>query len=238
MGGWRLGFGIWDLHFNLQSAISKEVVLLKKYMVVAGNIGVGKSTLTRMIADELGWKPFFEPSEANPYLSDFYADMPRWSFQSQIFFLSRRLRHHRQLLNHPTTVLQDRSVYEDAEIFAKNLYRQGQLSERDYRCYRELYEVLIEFLPAPDLVVYLRADVDTLLSRIVQRGRDYEQHIRREYLEQLNELYEEWASSFSACPMLTVPSHNLDFVQHPQHLKLIVARIQDKLQGKEVVTFE
>ncbi len=212
--------------------------MLKKYIVVAGNIGVGKSTLTRMIAERLGWQPFFEPSEANPYLADFYADMPRWAFQSQIFFLSRRLRHHRQLIQHPTTVLQDRSVYEDAEIFAKNLFRQGQLSERDYRCYRELYEVLIEFLPPPDLVVYLRADVDTLLARIALRGRDYEQQMPSAYLAQLNDLYHEWTASFSLCPMLTVPAHNLDFVQHSHHLDLIVARIQDKLQGKETVVFD
>ena len=211
--------------------------MLKKYIVVAGNIGVGKSTLTGMIAGGLGWEPFFEPSEANPYLADFYADMPRWSFPSQIFFLSRRLRHHRQLSLHPATVLQDRSVYEDAEIFAKNLYRQGQMSERDYRCYSELYEVLIELLPPPDLVVYLLASVDTLCARIAQRGRDYERQIPRTYLSQLNSLYEEWAAGFSLCPMLTVPADDLDFVKNPQHLALIVARIQDKLRGKEVLDF-
>ncbi len=210
----------------------------KKYIVVAGNIGVGKSTLTRMLAERLGWQPYLEPSEANPYLEDFYADMPRWSFQSQIFFLSRRLRHQRLLIQHPATVLQDRSVYEDAEVFATNLFRQGQMSERDYRCYRELYEVLIEFLPPPDLVVYLRADVDTLLKRIALRGRAYEQQIPRAYLAQLNELYEAWTTGFSLCPMLTVPAFDLDFVQHAHHLDLIVTRIQDKLQGKEVVAFE
>lgn len=211
--------------------------MMKKYIVVAGNIGVGKSTLTRMIADGLGWEPFFEPSEANPYLSDFYTDMQRWSFPSQIFFLSRRLRHHRQLSLHPKTVLQDRSVYEDAEIFAKNLFRQGHMTERDYRCYRELYEVLIELLPPPDLVVYLRAEVDTLLARIAQRGRDYERNMPRMYLQQLNVLYEEWTASFALCPMLTVPADNLDFVKQPEHLALIVARVQDKLQGKEVLDF-
>jgi len=212
--------------------------MLKKFIVVAGNIGVGKSTLTRMLAAELHWEPFFEPSEANPYLADFYADMPRWAFQSQIFFLNRRLRHHRQLSLHPTTVLQDRSVYEDSEIFAKNLYRQGQLSERDYRCYRELYEVLIEFLPSPDLVVYLRAGVDTLLSRIASRGREYEQNIPGDYLQRLNALYEEWTAGLTLCPLLTVPADNLDFVRHPDHLRLIATRIQDKLQGKEVLDFQ
>lgn len=212
--------------------------MLKKYIVVAGNVGVGKSTLTQFIADRLGWTPFFEPFEANPYLADFYADMPRWAFQSQIFFLSRRLRLHRQLGAHPSTVLQDRSVYEDAEVFAKNLFRQGRIAERDYRTYRELYEVLIEFLPPPDLVVYLRADVDTLLARIAQRGRDYEQEIPRDYLAQLNALYDEWVSTLLFCPVLTVPSHNLDFVKHPAHLDLIVAKVQEMLAGKETVSFE
>ncbi|MBI5877567.1 MAG: deoxynucleoside kinase [Chloroflexi bacterium] len=212
--------------------------MTKRYIVIAGNIGVGKSTLTQFLADRLGWTPFFEPFEANPYLSDFYADMPRWAFQSQMFFLSRRLRMHRQLITHPGTVLQDRSVYEDAEIFAKNLFRQGQIAERDYRCYRELYDVLLEFLPAPDLVVYLRADVDTLLARIGQRGRTYEQDIPRAYVAQLNTLYEEWASSFAMCPILTVPSHNLDFVKHPAHLDLIVTKVQERLQGKETVSFD
>ena len=210
---------------------------LKKYIIIAGNIGVGKSTLTGMIAEQLGWEPFFEPHEGNPYLSDFYADMPRWAFQSQIFFLSRRLRHHQQIMAHPTTVLQDRSVYEDAEIFAKNLYRQGQISERDYRCYRDLYETVIELLPTPDLVVYLRADVETLLARIALRGRDYERNIPHAYLAQLNALYDEWVSAFALCPMLTIPADNLDFVKHPDHLALIVARIQDKLQGKEILDF-
>jgi deoxyadenosine/deoxycytidine kinase len=212
--------------------------MLKKYIVVAGNIGVGKSKLTRMLAERLGWEPYLEPSEANPYLADFYADMPRWSFQSQIFFLSRRLRHQRQIMQRPTTVLQDRSVYEDAEIFARNLFIQAQMSERDYRCYRELYEVLIEFVPPPDLVVYLRADVETLLKRIALRGRDYERQIPHAYLARLNELYDAWTSSFSLCPMLTVPAFDLDFVQNPHHLDLIVSRIQDKLQGKEIVTFD
>jgi deoxyadenosine/deoxycytidine kinase len=211
---------------------------LKKFIVVAGNIGVAKSTLTRMLAEELGWEPFFEPSEANPYLADFYADMPRWAFQSQIFFLNRRLRHHRRLSLHPTTVLQDRSVYEDAEIFAKNLYRQGQLSERDYRCYRELYDVLIDFLPAPDLVVYLRADVDTLLARIATRGREYEQRIPGDYLQRLNKLYEEWTAGLTLCPLLTVPADNLDFVRHPEHLHVIETSIQDTLRSKEVLDFQ
>ena len=182
--------------------------------------------------------PFPEAVDDNPYLADFYADMRHWSFHSQIFFLSRRLRHHRQLLDHPTSVVQDRSVYEDAEIFARNLYNQGHMDKRDYQSYRELYEVLTSFLPPPDLVVYLRASVDTLLWRIQKRGRDYERDISRQYLEQLNDLYEEWIQRFDMCPVLTVPAGTLDYVENGQHLELIIAKIQEKLSGKEVVVFD
>jgi deoxyadenosine/deoxycytidine kinase len=144
---------------------------MKKFVAVAGNIGVGKSTLVALLCQHLDWQPFYEPVADNPYLADFYADMSAWSFHSQIFFLTHRLRAHRQLLDHPTSVLQDRTVYEDAEIFAENLYRQGLILPRDYRTYRELYEVLTDFLPPPDLVLYLRASVPTLLSRKKPRGR-------------------------------------------------------------------
>jgi len=210
---------------------------VKYFIAIAGNIGVGKSTLTGMLAQHLGWEPFYEAVEDNPYLADFYQDMRRWSFHSQIFFLSRRLRHHRALLDHPNSVVQDRSVYEDAEIFACNLYRQGHMTERDYKSYRELYEVLTMFLPSPDLVVYLRARVPTLQRRIALRGREFEREISAEYLTQLNELYEEWSANFALCPVLTVPADDLDFVQNHTHLDLIASKIMDKLQGKEVVVF-
>jgi deoxyadenosine/deoxycytidine kinase len=208
---------------------------MKRFIAIAGNVGVGKSTLTRMLAQRLEWEPFFEAVDENPYLADFYADMRTWSFHSQIFFLSRRLRHHRQLLDHPNSVVQDRSVYEDAEIFARNLYLQNDMDERDYRSYRELYEVLTCFLPPPDLVVYLRATVPTLQCRIAKRGRDYEQDISPTYLERLNHLYEEWIEGFSLCPVLTVPTDELDFVAHDGHLTLITGKIMEKLQGREEV---
>lgn len=211
---------------------------MKKFIAVAGNIGVGKSTLTAMLADKLAWEPFYEAVDDNPYLADFYANMQQWSFHSQVFFLSRRLRHHRQILDRPGTVVQDRSVYEDAEVFAENLYRQGNMSERDYRTYRELYSAMGLFLPPPDLVVYLRASVPVLVKRIRKRGRDFERQVSAEYLEQLNRLYEEWIERFSLCPVLTVPADNLDFVQYNSHMELIAAKIVDKLSGKEVVVFE
>ena len=211
---------------------------MKRFIAVAGNMGVGKSTLTALLSEKLAWEPFYEAVDDNPYLADFYKEMRKWAFHSQVFFLSRRLRHHHQVLSRPNSVVQDRTVYEDAEIFAENLYRQGHMGERDYRSYRELYEVLTMFLPPPDLVVYLQASVPTLKHRIATRGRDFEQDIPTEYLEQLNELYEEWARSFTLCPMLTVPSDTLDFVKYNSHMELIAAKIMEKLHGKETVVFD
>ncbi|HEX9797272.1 MAG TPA: deoxynucleoside kinase [Anaerolineales bacterium] len=214
-----------------------EIVPAKHFVAVAGNIGVGKSTLVERLAVRLDWQPFYEPVGENPYLADFYADMRTWAFQSQLFFLTRRLRAHRQLIDHPTSVLQDRTVYEDAEVFAHNLFMRDLMSERDHQTYRELYEVLTSFLPAPDLIVYLRASVPTLLRRIAQRGRDYERSIQPDYLEQLNELYEDWIDRFSLCPALAVPADDLNYATNDEHLDLITQKIREKLAGKEEVIF-
>ena len=211
---------------------------MKRFVAIAGNIGVGKSTLTELLSERLDWEPFFEAVNDNPYLSDFYEDMERWSFHSQIYFLSRRLRHHWQLLQRSNSVVQDRTVYEDAEIFARNLYRQGSLVERDYRSYCELYDVVTTVLPPPDLIVYLRASVPTLQDRIQRRGRSYERGISTAYLEQLNRLYETWIHSFTLCPVLTVPSDTLDFVTNHKHLDMIAERVIEKLHGREEVVFE
>ncbi|MBI5842793.1 MAG: deoxynucleoside kinase [Chloroflexi bacterium] len=211
---------------------------MKKFVAIAGNIGVGKSTLVKMLCDEMEWEPFYEPVTENPYLADFYKDMSAWSFHSQVFFLTHRLRSHFQLASHPNSVIQDRSVYEDAEIFAQNLFRQGHITPRDYQTYRELYETAVQFLPPPDLVIYLRASVPTLLNRITRRGRDYERKIAPEYLNSLNNLYESWIENFTLCPVLAVPADDLDYVEHPGHLRLIVAKVNDKLTGKEEVVFE
>lgn len=211
---------------------------MKKFVAVAGNIGVGKSTLVTMLCNHLGWEPFFEPVSENPYLSDFYGDMKSWSFHSQVFFLTHRLRSHLQLAQRGGSVIQDRSLYEDAEIFARNLYMQGHMTERDYQTYRELYETATQFLPPPDLVVYLRASVSTLLHRISNRGRTYERTITPEYLHGLNNLYEAWIDNFTLCPMLSVPADDLDYVAHPGHLRLIVDKVERKLTGKDEVVFE
>lgn len=210
---------------------------MKKYIVVAGNIGVGKSTLVHLLCQHLGWDPFYEPVAENPYLADFYQEMHTWGFHSQVFFLAHRLHIQHNILKHPGSVIQDRSIYEDAEIFALNLFHQGHLSQRDYDTYRALYMSLNEFLPPPDLVIYLRASVSTLLSRIAQRNRDYEQAISPEYLEKLNNLYRQWIDRFTLCPVLTVPADDLDYVAHSRHLELIVQKVQEKLTGKEVVVF-
>ena len=211
---------------------------MKKFVAVAGNIGVGKSTLVEMLCVRLGWEPFYEPVSENPYLEDFYKNMSAWSFHSQVFFLTHRLRSHYKLGQHPSSVVQDRSVYEDAEIFAQNLFVQGFINQRDYQTYRELYETTSRLLPPPDLVVYLRASVPTLLTRISNRGRDYEKTIAADYLHGLNTLYEQWIENFTLCPVLSVPADYLDYVSHSGHLNLIIEKVQDKLTGKEEVVFE
>jgi deoxyadenosine/deoxycytidine kinase len=212
--------------------------MTKHFIGVAGNIGVGKSTLTALLSQNLGWEPFLEGVQDNPYLADFYTDMARWSFHSQIFFLARRLRHHRQLLDRPNSVIQDRTVYEDAEIFARNLHEQGSMEARDYETYCELYRAVTAILPPPNLVLYLRASTPTLIKRIQQRGRSYERQITKDYLDKLNVLYEDWFNHFALCPVLTIPADRLDFVANGEHLDLIITRILERLHGKEVVNFD
>ncbi len=211
---------------------------MKKYIAVAGNIGVGKSTLVNLLCEHMQWEPFYEPVTENPYLADFYRDMRAFSFQSQIFFLTHRLRVQKDLIHYPGSVIQDRSIYEDADIFARNLYLQGNLAKRDYETYHTLYQTLREFLPAPNLLIYLRANVDTLSNRIDMRDRDYERAIAPEYLTDLNKLYEEWIAGFNLCPVLTVPADDLDYVAYPKHLELVLHKVQEKLTGKDEVNFD
>jgi deoxyadenosine/deoxycytidine kinase len=206
---------------------------MKKYLVIAGNIGAGKSTLVRLLSERLGFRPYYEPVAENPYLEDFYADMRRWAFQSQLFFLSYRLRSHRALMNDPHSVVQDRSLYEDAEVFARNLHERGTMSERDWRTYRGLYETMASLLPAPDLVIYIRASTETLKSRIAIRGRGVEAGHPHAYLEDLGGLYESWIEGFELAPVLVVPGDRLDFVSQPGDLEAIAETVEDRLRDRQ-----
>ncbi|MDK2980284.1 MAG: deoxyadenosine/deoxycytidine kinase [Chloroflexota bacterium] len=210
---------------------------MKKFITIAGNIGAGKSSLVARLSQELRWQPFYEPVTNNPYLADFYQDMPAWGFHSQVYFLTHRLHVYHDLSETDASVILDRSLYEDAEIFARNLYLNGNMNRRDYETYEALYRSLLCFLPTPDLVIYLRASVSTLQQRIHLRGREYERSIDPDYLSQLNKAYESWIASFSLCPVLTVPADNLDFVSEPKHMALILKKVQDKIAGKDEVVF-
>jgi deoxyadenosine/deoxycytidine kinase len=210
---------------------------MKSYVVLAGNIGAGKSTLVSMLCEKMGWEPYYEPVAENPYLQDFYRDMRAWAFHSQVFFLTYRAQAHRALMDVPRSVVQDRSFYEDAEVFARALHLQGAISARDWDTYRGLYRTLTTLLSPPDLVVYLRASVPTLQSRIARRGRQFEKRITDEYLESLNTLYEEWIAGFSLAPVLIVPSDRLDFVKDSKDLDLIVTTVADRLRGRQGVLF-
>ena len=202
------------------------------FVAVAGNIGSGKSSLTRLLSSERGWIPMFESVEDNPYLSDFYTDMRRWSFQLQVYFLSNRFRSHKSITEGGRSVVLDRVIYEDAEIFARNLFEIGNMEERDYRNYVALYDVMTEYLHPPDLLIYLRANVDTLIRQIAQRGRDFEQSIKREYLEQLNRHYEAWIQRYTKGKLLVVESDNLDFVNNREDLDRVI-RLVEKGLGRE-----
>ena len=202
----------------------------KFFIAVAGNIGSGKSSLTGILSSRFGWKPYFESVEDNPYLSDFYADMKRWSFNLQVYFLSNRFRSHKTITEGPESVILDRAIYEDAEIFARNLFEIGKMEKRDYENYVALYRVMTEYLRSPDLLIYLRAGVDTLANQISLRGRDFEQSIRRDYLEQLNTHYESWIQRYRLGPLLVVESDKLDFVNKTEDFESIVAMIQERLR--------
>jgi deoxyadenosine/deoxycytidine kinase len=201
------------------------------FIGIAGNIGAGKSSRTEILSRHFGWKAFFEVVDNNPYLPDFYADMRRWSFHLQIFFLSNRFQHHHQVTQGPEAVVMDRTIYEDAEIFARNLFEMGLMSERDYRSYRELYQLMIRFLRPPDLLIYLRASVGTLVDQIRRRGRPYEANISIEYLDRLNRLYEEWIARYDLGPRLILDTDELDFVHNPEHRQQILGTIERHLFG-------
>jgi len=199
------------------------------FVAVAGNIGAGKSSLARLLGERFQWKPYFESVDDNPYLSDFYGDMSRWSFHLQIYFLANRFKCHKEIVESSESVIQDRSIYEDAEIFARNLYDIGKMTERDYTNYVSLFHVMMEYLKPPDLMIYLRANIDTLVKQISKRGRDFEQGIQRSYLETLNTLYEDWITRYKLGPLLIIESDDLDFVSNKKDLDYILTSVKDHL---------
>ena|SRR3989339_239582 len=184
---------------------------MKKFIAIAGNIGIGKSTLTKKLAEHYDFKPYLEPFSENPYLQDFYKDMKKWAFHSQMYFLGKRLQDHYQLVIDKHSVIQDRSVYENAEVFAKHLYRKKFISKRDWKVYNQIYKTCIRILPPPDLVIYLKASVGNIMERIQNRGRDFEKSIDEHYISDLNDLYDEWAGNFKLAPVLVINYDDLDF---------------------------
>lgn len=201
-----------------------------KYIAVAGNIGAGKSSLTGLLAKHFNWEAFYESVDDNPYLADFYEDMLRWSFNLQIYFLSSRFRHQKEMLEQKISLIQDRTIYEDVEIFAKNLHEMNLMSDRDFANYEALFHEMSHYLKPPDLLIYLRAQVPTLVRQIQQRGRDYENTIRIDYLERLNRLYEDWIDRYPY-EKLIIDTDDLDFVNDPEDLGKIIALIEQRLYG-------
>jgi deoxyadenosine/deoxycytidine kinase len=201
-----------------------------KFVAVAGNIGVGKTHLTTLLANHLGWRAYYEPVIDNPYLDDFYRDMERWSFHLQVFFLSKRFEIHREMVGSDEPCIQDRTIYEDKEIFAHTLHQQGFMSDRDYENYTALFDAMTSFLRTPDLVVYLRAGVNTLQGRIRCRGRDCEREISGDYLEALNRAYESWCERASlVTDVLTIDTEGLDLVQDEAAVERVLAKVVRRL---------
>lgn len=199
------------------------------FVAIAGNIGAGKTTLTRLLSEKLGWRAYYEKVIDNPYLSDFYDDMNRWSFHLQIFFLSHRFKSQKEISDWPNSCIQDRSIYEDVEIFAQTLYENGNMSKTDFENYRELFSIMVTYLRKPDLIIYLETPVEQLVERILKRGRDYERTIDPKYLKQLNDAYDHWISRAekSGFKVLRVNTINKNFEENINELTLIINFIKD-----------
>ncbi len=201
------------------------------HVAIAGNIGAGKTTLTKLLAKHYRWEPHFEDVVDNPYLDDFYTQMERWSFNLQIYFLNSRFRQVLQIRESGKKIIQDRTIYEDAHIFAPNLHAMGLMTNRDYENYQSLFELMQKLVDPPDLLIYLRADISTLVAQIHKRGRDYENSISIDYLSRLNERYEAWISTYDQGKLLVVDVDNLDFVDEPEDLGSVINKIDAEIHG-------
>jgi deoxyadenosine/deoxycytidine kinase len=202
-----------------------------KHIAVAGNIGAGKTTLTELLSKHYKWIPQFEDVDHNPYLNDFYEDMPRWSFNLQVFFLNGRLNQLLEIYSGTETVIQDRTIYEDAHIFAPNLHDMGLMSKRDYNNYFQFFQTLKRMVQPPDLLIYLQASVPTLVGQIQKRGREYEENIRLDYLKRLNDLYNKWIEGYKEGSLLVVDVDKNKFPENEEHLGEIITRIDAQLYG-------
>ena len=200
------------------------------HIAVAGNIGSGKTTLTRLLSQHYGWEPKYEDVDVNPYLSDFYNDMQRWSFNLQIYFLNKRMEGIVDIQNSSRNVIQDRTIYEDARIFASNLHSMGLLSTRDFENYRSLFELMISLVKPPDLLIYLKSSIPTLVYQINKRGREYESAIRTDYLEGLNKRYDEWFANYEDGKKLVINVDELKFEDNPQDLQKVIELIEKEIR--------
>lgn len=208
-----------------------EENLTTMHIAIAGNIGSGKTTLTGLLAKHFGWQPHYEDVETNPYLPAFYEDMQRWSFNLQIYFLNSRFRQVIDIRKSGKTVVQDRTIYEDAYIFAPNLHSMTLMTTRDFDNYLSLFELMSSFIQPPDLLIYLRASVPTLVSQIQKRGREYENSIRIDYLKSLNDRYESWIEKYNLGKLLIIEVDNLNFSEKPEDLAYVIERINAEIHG-------
>ena len=201
------------------------------HIAVAGNIGAGKTTLSELLAKHYKWTPHYEDVDQNPYLNDFYNDMQRWSFNLQIYFLNSRFQQIIDIRKSGKTIIQDRTIYEDAEIFAPNLHSMGLMSTRDFNNYKKLFDLMVSLIQPPDLLIYLRATVPTLVKQIQKRGREYENSIRLDYLKQLNERYDGWVENYKMGKLLIINVDDLDFISNPEDLSFIIDKIDAQING-------
>lgn len=202
-----------------------------KHIAIAGNIGAGKTTLCELLSKQFAWDVLYEDTSINPYLSDFYYDMPRWAFNLQVYFLNSRFQQIVEIQKGSKTVIQDRTIYEDAHIFAPNLHEMGLMSKRDFENYFSLFQIMMSTIKAPDLLIYLKASIPTLVNHIQLRGRDYEGNMSLDYLKKLNQRYEQWISEFDQSPVIVVNTDELDFINNPEHLGKIISDVSSQIYG-------